>query len=135
MDSLVGDTPISVLRQIRTGYPDRPDAFPQTVLLTGVRDVRDYRIHNNDHRGDNRIITGGSAFDIESESLRLGNFTREDVAALYAQHSQDTGQVFEEGVIDYVFEQTDGQPWRSMPSATRSVSEPGKTATATARSP
>ncbi|MCB2264391.1 MAG: ATP-binding protein, partial [Candidatus Thiosymbion ectosymbiont of Robbea hypermnestra] len=107
VDSLVGDTLISVLRQIRAGYPDRPGAFPQTVLLCGVRDVRDYRIHD----GDNQIITGGSAFNIKSKSLRLGNFSRQDVAALYRQHTEETGQVFAEGVIDYVFTQTAGQPW------------------------
>ncbi|MCB2264129.1 MAG: ATP-binding protein, partial [Candidatus Thiosymbion ectosymbiont of Robbea hypermnestra] len=107
MDSLVGDTLISVLRQIRAGYPDRPRAFPQTVLLCGVRDVRDYRIHD----GDNQIITGGSAFNIKSKSLRLGNFSQEDVAGLYRQHTEETGQVFAEGVIDYIFAQTAGQPW------------------------
>jgi len=107
VDSLVGDTLISLLRQIRAGYPDRPRAFPQTVLLCGVRDVRDYRIHD----GDNRIITGGSAFNIKSKSLRLGNFSRQDVATLYTQHTEATGQAFEAGVIDYVFEQTAGQPW------------------------
>jgi len=107
VDSLVGDTLISLLRQIRAGYPNRPDAFPRTVLLCGVRDVRDYRIHN----GDNQIITGGSAFNIKSKSLRLGNFSHEDVATLYAQHTGETGQAFEAGVIEYVFEQTAGQPW------------------------
>nr|VFK65441.1 MAG: AAA-like domain-containing protein [Candidatus Kentron sp. UNK]VFK73246.1 MAG: AAA-like domain-containing protein [Candidatus Kentron sp. UNK] len=107
VDSLVGDTLISFLRQIRAGYPDRPNAFPQTVLLCGVRDVRDYRIHN----GDNQVITGGSAFNIKSKSLRLGNFNREEIAVLYGQHTQETGQAFQEGVIDYVFEQTNGQPW------------------------
>jgi len=107
VDSLVGDTLISLLRQIRAGYPDRPQAFPQTVLLCGVRDVRDYRIHN----GDNQVITGGSAFNIKSDSLRLGNFSHEDSALLYAQHTQETGQAFEAGVIDYIFEQTGGQPW------------------------
>jgi len=98
---------ISLLRQIRAGYPDRPHAFPQTVLLCGVRDVRDYRIHT----GDNQIVTGGSAFNIKSDSLRLGNFDREEVVALYDQHTEETGQRFEEGVVDYVFEQTRGQPW------------------------
>nr|VFJ66029.1 MAG: AAA-like domain-containing protein [Candidatus Kentron sp. FM]VFK19984.1 MAG: AAA-like domain-containing protein [Candidatus Kentron sp. FM] len=107
VDSLVGDTLISLLRQIRAGYPDRPGAFPQTVLLCGVRDVRDYRIHD----GDNQVITGGSAFNIKSKSLRLGNFSREDVASLYAQHTEESGQPFEAGVLDYVFEQTAGQPW------------------------
>ncbi len=107
VDSLVGDTLISLLRQIRAGYPDRPGAFPQTVLLCGVRDVRDYRIHN----GDKQVITGGSAFNIKSESLRLGNFSLGDVATLYAQHTEETGQVFETRVVEYVFEQTAGQPW------------------------
>ena len=45
-----------------------PLAFPQTIILCGVRDVRDYRIHTAHHE----IITGGSAFNIKAESLRLG---------------------------------------------------------------
>ncbi len=72
-----------------------------------MRDVRDYRIHN----GDNQVITGGSAFNIKSESLRLGNFSHGDVVGLYAQHTEETGQAFETGVVDYIFEQTAGQPW------------------------
>jgi hypothetical protein len=42
VDALVGDTLISLLRQIRAGYAQRPGAFPQTLILCGVRDVRDY---------------------------------------------------------------------------------------------
>ncbi|HRP97700.1 MAG TPA: hypothetical protein PL143_15775 [Rhodocyclaceae bacterium] len=38
VDALVGDTLISLLRQIRAGYTQRPEAFPQTVVLCGVRD-------------------------------------------------------------------------------------------------
>jgi len=107
VDTLVGDILISLLRQTRAGYPDRPRAFPQTVLLCGIRDVRDYRIHD----GDDQIVLGGSAFNIKSKSLRLGNFSHEELAALYAQHTEATGQAFEDGAIDYVFEQTGGQPW------------------------
>ncbi|MFZ4625854.1 MAG: hypothetical protein ACOYNF_16670, partial [Rhodoferax sp.] len=55
VDALVGDTLISLLRQIRAGYAQRPEAFPQSMVLCGVRDVRDYRIH----RSDGEIITGG----------------------------------------------------------------------------
>ncbi|WP_143891423.1 AAA family ATPase, partial [Tepidimonas alkaliphilus] len=68
VDALIGDTLISLLRQIRAGYAQRPTAFPQTVVLCGVRDVRDYRIHS----GDGEIITGGSAFNIKAASIRLG---------------------------------------------------------------
>ncbi|HET6383648.1 MAG TPA: AAA family ATPase, partial [Armatimonadota bacterium] len=47
VDSLVGDTLISLLRQLRAGYNKRPAAFPQSVILCGVRDVRDYRIYSS----------------------------------------------------------------------------------------
>ena len=46
IDALVGDTLISVLRQLRSGYHKRPRMFPQSVVLCGIRDVRDYRIHS-----------------------------------------------------------------------------------------
>ncbi|WP_222424016.1 AAA-like domain-containing protein, partial [Desulfamplus magnetovallimortis] len=39
VDALVGDTLISLLRQIRAGYTDRPSSFPQSIILCGVRDV------------------------------------------------------------------------------------------------
>lgn len=88
IDALVGDSLVSILRQLRSGYANRPDRFPQSVILCGVRDVRDYRIvlSNQD------IITGGSAFNIKSESLRLGNFSREEIRELYLQHTAATGQ-------------------------------------------
>ena len=108
IDSLVGDTLISVLRQIRAGYDKRPSHFPQSIILCGVRDVRDYRIHSD---RDKTIITGGSAFNIKAESLRLGNFNREDVESLYSIHTAETGQVFHRDTIDQVWAYTKGQPW------------------------
>ncbi len=107
IDALVGDSLISVLRQIRSGYVDRPKAFPQTVILCGVRDVRDYRIvlSNQD------IITGGSTFNIKSESLRLGNFSKEEIHELYMQHTRETGQEFDEACFPMVWDATEGQPW------------------------
>ena len=108
IDSLVGDTLISVLRQLRAGYTNRPASFPQSVALCGVRDVRDYQIHSS---RDKAIITGGSAFNIKAESLRLGDFTRPEVETLYLQHTAATGQTFEAGVFDTVWHLTQGQPW------------------------
>ena len=107
IDALIGDTLISVLRQLRGGYTQRPQAFPQSVILCGVRDVRDYRIHSS----SNEIITGGSAFNIKAESLRLGNFSQAEVQMLLEQHTQETQQLFEEGILGYIWEQTRGQPW------------------------
>jgi hypothetical protein len=107
IDALVGDSLVSVLRQIRSGYDDRPAAFPQSVVLCGVRDVRDYRIVQSNQE----IITGGSAFNIKAESLRLGNFSREEIHTLYMQHTQATGQVFDDACFPMVWEATEGQPW------------------------
>jgi hypothetical protein len=64
VDTLVGDTLISLLRQLRSGYPERPARFPQSVILCGVRDIRDYRIHTSHQE----IITGGSAFNIKNHN-------------------------------------------------------------------
>ena len=107
IDALVGDSLVSVLRQIRSGYANRPASFPNSIVLCGVRDVRDYRIvlSNQD------IVTGGSAFNIKAESLRLGNFTPEEVHQLYMQHTEDTGQVFDEACFPMIWEATEGQPW------------------------
>ena len=108
IDSLVGDTLISVLRQLRAGYPQRPDGFPQSVMLCGVRDVRDYPIHASSKKD---IITGGSAFNIKAESLRLGDFNEAETRSLLAQHTAETGQAFLPDAQEAVQEQTCGQPW------------------------
>jgi len=108
IDTLVGDTLISVLRQLRAGYVDRPRAFPQSVVLCGVRDVRDYRIHSE---SAGEIIAGGSAFNIKAESLRLGDFDEADMRALLGQHTEETGQAFTEGALAAVWDQSRGQPW------------------------
>jgi hypothetical protein len=107
VDALVGDTLISLLRQIRAGYAQRPGAFPQTIVLCGVRDIRDYRMHS----AGQEIITGGSAFNIKAESLRLGNFTASEMTRLYEQHTEETGQIFADGVLAQVWDLTQGQPW------------------------
>ena len=108
VDSLVGDALISVLRQLRAGYLDRPKWFPSSVVLCGVRDVRDYRIHSSSEKA---VITGGSAFNIKAESFRLGDFREEEVRTLLTQHTEETGQRFTDGALAAVWEQTRGQPW------------------------
>ncbi|MBM3198934.1 MAG: AAA family ATPase, partial [Chlamydiae bacterium] len=108
IDALVGDTLISVLRQLRAGYTNRPDAFPQSICLFGVRDIRDYRIWSDKEQA---TILGGSAFNIKAESITLEDFSLEQVHELYHQHTEETGQVFSEEAIQYAFEQTQGQPW------------------------
>ena len=107
IDALVGDSLVSVLRQIRSGYVNRPQAFPQSIILCGVRDVRDYRIVTSNQD----IITGGSAFNIKAKSLRLGNFSREEIQELFMQHTRETGQEFDAECFPIIWEATEGQPW------------------------
>jgi hypothetical protein len=108
IDSLVGDTLVSVLRQLRSGYTARPKNFPQSIILCGVRDVRDYRIHSDKEKS---VITGGSAFNIKTKSLRLGNFTSREIEELYEQHTIETGQPFNKDIFPLVWNLTEGQPW------------------------
>ena len=108
IDSLIGDTLLAVLRQLRAGYVRRPVGFPQSVVLCGVRDVRDYRIQST---AENVMIAGGSAFNIKARSLRLGDFSRDEVLTLLGQHTEETGQAFTPDALDTVWTQTQGQPW------------------------
>ena len=108
IDSLIGDTLISVLRQLRSGYERRPAFFPQSVILCGVRDVIDYRIQSSKTKD---VITGGSAFNIKAESLRMETFNPDDIENLYLQHTKETDQHFHKDVLPMVWELTEGQPW------------------------
>ena len=100
IDTLQGDPLLSALQQLRAGYPMRPGAFPQSVVLCGLRDVRDYRIHST-----------SSPFNIVAKSLRLGDFTHEETLALLGQHTRETGQAFTPEACEAIWSQTLGQPW------------------------
>ena len=108
IDTLVGDTLLSVLRQLRSNYDRRPGKFPQSVILCGVRDVRDYQIFSS---REGTHIKGGSAFNIKAESLRLGDFSEAEVRELLAQHTAERGQAFEAAAVERIWELTCGQPW------------------------
>jgi type II secretory pathway predicted ATPase ExeA len=107
IDSLQNEILLSVLRQLRNGYPSRPRAFPQSVGLIGLRDVRDYKVAAG---GSDRLNTS-SPFNIKVRSITLRDFNAKEVAELYAQHTEDTGQVFTPAAVALAFELTQGQPW------------------------
>jgi hypothetical protein len=108
IDALRDNSLLSVLGQLRTRYVQRPDNAPWSVVLCGLRDVRDYKIASG---GDGNRLGTSSPFNIKVESMRLGNFDAAEVAALYAQHTTDTGQPFTDGALARAFELTAGQPW------------------------
>ncbi|HBL26754.1 MAG TPA: polyketide biosynthesis operon protein CyrO [Acidobacteria bacterium] len=108
IDALFDDLLLSVLRQLRAGFSSRPGAFPQSVALIGLRDVRDYRIRL---RPDTESLGTSSPFNIKVESLTLRNFTAAEVAELYGQHTAETGQLFTEDAKALAYQLTRGQPW------------------------
>lgn len=108
VDVLEGATLISFLRQLRSGFAGRGiGTFPISIALVGMRDLRDYLTHSK----GGIPVNPGSPFNIKQNSATLGNFTRNDIASLTAQHLDETGQLFSEPAIDRIWYWTNGQPW------------------------
>ncbi|MBR1836912.1 MAG: ATP-binding protein [Kiritimatiellae bacterium] len=109
VDCLSDGTLVTFLRQLRDGYVTRDEIpFPASVALVGMRDIRDYKARV---RPDSQTLGSASPFNIITEDITFGTFSRENIASLYAQHTEATGQVFADGVVDKVWELTRGQPW------------------------
>jgi hypothetical protein len=108
-DCLSEGTLISFLRQLRDGYNTRDDIpFVHSIALVGMRNIRDYKAQV---RPESQSLGSASPFNIVTESLTLKNFTKEEIRQLYQQHTDETGQIFEEDAVELVWQQTQGQPW------------------------
>ncbi|MCU0286954.1 MAG: ATP-binding protein [Acidobacteria bacterium] len=120
IDALMDDVLISILRQLRDGYQGRPKYFPSSVVLVGLRDVRDYKAKVRD---DQKSMVTASPYNIKSNSLLLKNFTRQEVFELLEQHTTETGQIFSEKAKEEIFLLANGQPWLTNALANQIVSE------------
>jgi hypothetical protein len=99
---------VSFLRQLRDGFSDRGvGIFPVSIALVGMRDLRDYITSAKGGIPPNP----GSPFNIKADSAVLSNFRKADIAALFAQRTAETGQQITQEALDYVYEQSKGQPW------------------------
>jgi hypothetical protein len=108
VDVVEGDTMISFLRQLRGGFASRGiGKFPVSIALVGMRDLKDYITAANEGKAPNP----GSPFNIKADSAVLTNFHKEDVAALFAQRTAENGQQITQEALDYIYEQSKGQPW------------------------
>ncbi len=110
---------ISILRQLRAGFPQRPTAFPSSVALIGLRDVRDYKVKS----GGSPHLNTPSPFNIAVRSFTLRNFTGDEVRTLLAQHTTETGQPVTNAAQERIIELTLGQPWLVNALAKVSVEE------------
>ncbi len=108
VDVVAGPAMVSFLRQLRGGFAGRAaGAFPVSVALVGMRDLRDYLVSSK----DGRLLNPGSPFNIKHESVTLSNFSRADITALTGQYTAESGQAFSEQALDKIYAFTSGQPW------------------------
>lgn len=107
-DTVSGPALVSLLRQLRAGFATRgPGRFPVSIALIGMRDLRDYLAAAK----DGTPVSSKSPFNIKKDSLTLRNFNPAEVAALYAQHTADTGQIFTAPALERAWFWTRGQPF------------------------
>ena len=108
VDVLQDQAMVSFLRQLRSGFSKRAiGVFPISIALVGMRDLRDYLVRSK----DGVELRPGSPFNINQDSVTLSSFSAEDVRALVAQHTEETGQDFSDEALALVYELTRGQPW------------------------
>ncbi len=67
IDALQDEALLSVLRQLRSGFPDRPLGFPQSIGLIGLRDVRDYKVAS----GGSENLNTASPFNIKVDAQHV----------------------------------------------------------------
>ncbi|MDR1933030.1 MAG: PD-(D/E)XK nuclease domain-containing protein [Spirochaetales bacterium] len=108
VDVLVGEALINFLAQLRGGFAIRGiGKFPVSIALVGMRDLKDYITAAKGGVAPNP----GSAFNIKEDSAVLANFQEKDIARLFAQRTEETGQKITPEALNYVYEQSKGQPW------------------------
>jgi hypothetical protein len=108
IDAVRGQSLIAILRQLRAMFPDRPEGAPWSVMLCGLRDVREYKTASG---GDGERLGSASPFNVKVKSLTFATFTEDEVRGLLLQHTERTGQRFEDAAILRIAEVAGGQPW------------------------
>jgi hypothetical protein len=99
------------LSQIRDGYNMRHkkgNNFPRSMVMAGMRDIRDYL---SQVRPDEQSKGIASPFNVKKDALTLSNFTKEQIRDLYGQHTEATGQIFDESSVAQAWYWSEGQPW------------------------
>jgi hypothetical protein len=72
-----------------------------------MRDLKDYITASKGGIPPNP----GSPFNVKADSAVLSNFHKEDIARLFAQRTKETGQQITQEALDYIYDQSRGQPW------------------------
>ena len=110
VDCLSDATLVSFLRQLRNGRIacKTPNSFPVSVALIGLRNIRDYKMRV---RSEGQSTGEASPFNVITEAMTIRAFTEDEMRELYRQHTDETGQVFEEEALKLAWEYSQGQPY------------------------
>ena len=104
---------LCVPRQLRSGCEDRPAGFPQRIVLCGVPDLRDYRIHS-DETGE---LVSGSCIQHQHRVVAAGGLRHSGNRGLARPaHGGDRTVDRDCGHRPHLYADR-GQPW--LPSALR----------------
>jgi hypothetical protein len=111
VDSLAWSPLAYFLAQINQGRQDGPKPgvrFPKSLALLSQEDLEETlaRIPS----GDKPLERPGSLLNFLHSTVKLRNFTHEDIKNLYLQHTHLTGQTFTEPAIYRSFFWSHGQP-------------------------
>ncbi len=89
---------LTTLRELYQKYKGQTDKALYSVGLVGIRNIT-------------KLIVGGvSPFNI-ADQVKLPPFSLKNVWDLYGQYTDETHQLFTEGAVLKVYEETAGQPW------------------------
>ena len=83
-------------------------SFPVSMALIGLRNIRDYKMFV---RPQNQSTGEASPFNVITKAMTISLFTEEEMRALYRQHTDETGQVFEEAALKKAWDYSRGQPY------------------------
>jgi hypothetical protein len=111
VDLISGQGLVSFLAQVRDGFLYRDgtvNRFPRSMALAGRRDIRDNSADPAPGDGSGEDC---GFFNIAGASLTLANFSKDEIRILYCQHSEATGQVFDDSAIEWAWDWSEGQPW------------------------
>ena len=110
VDCLSDATLVSFLRQLRNGRIacKTPNSFPTSIALIGLRNIRDYKMRV---RPEGQSSGEASPFNVITKAMTIRLFTEPELRELYRQHTDETGQVFEEEALAKAWEYSQGQPY------------------------
>ena len=110
VDCLAFDVLVTFLRQLRNGRISctAPNSFPVSMALIGLRNIRDYKMFV---RPEGQSTGEASPFNVITEAMTVSLFTEAEMRELYRQHTDETGQAFEEDALAKAWDYSRGQPY------------------------